>query len=104
MVQLLFRDHVEKDDTRIIKPQHLRYILFWLCEHNYRDWHDDRLAMKIKAFLKTLYNALSSGQLPHYFMHNVNLLDNIKLSKIRTVQVCTESMKNEYVKIVISIY
>ena len=87
IIQLLFRDYVEKDDIRVLKPQHFRYILFWLCEDNYKNWQDDKIYMKVKAYLKTLYNALAEGNLPHYFCREVNLLDNMKPKDIRIVQV-----------------
>ena len=87
IVQLLFRDHIQHDGLRIFKSQHLRYILFWLCEHNYQNWSEANMVMKLKTYLKSLYEALAKDKLPHYFMSGVNMLDTMKESNVRKIQV-----------------
>ena len=92
MIQLLFRDHVDNEGEQLISSQLLRYILFWMCEKNYRDWQDDRLGVKVKAFLKTLYEALAKNDLPHYFIRGVNMLETMKVKTIRKLQVSNEEI------------
>lgn len=84
-MEYLLWDHL--GDVPGIKNQHLRYILFWMCEKNFRDWQEARLGIKLKAYLKTLYNSLSSESLPHYFIMSCNMMENIPEKYIRQTQV-----------------
>ena len=85
------RDHLGRDSQ--LKTQHLRYILFYMCESNYRDWDEERLGVKIKHFLKTLYTCLSTEKFPHYFLDNCNMMDSFPVKDVRSIQV-------EYLRIV----
>lgn len=79
------RDHL--GDIAGLKTQHLRYILFWMCEHNFKDWQEERLGNKLKAYFKTLYNCLSTENLPHYFVDKCNMIETIPERYLRQIQV-----------------
>lgn len=85
MVEFLLRDHLQEIPG--LKTQHLRFILYWMCEHNFRDWQEERLGNKLKAYFKTLYNCLSTEHLPHYFIDKCNMLETIPERYLRQVQV-----------------
>lgn len=84
-VEYLLKDHLE--EVPCLQNQHLRYILFWMCEKNFRDWQEPRLGIKLKAYLKTLYNSLSMESLPHYFIMSSNMMKSIPEKYIRQAQV-----------------
>lgn len=90
-VEYLLRDHLE--DVPCLQNQHLRYILFWMCEKNFRDWEEPRLGIKLKAYLKTLYNSLSSESLPHYFVMSCNMMKSIPEKYIRQAQATVKKIK-----------
>lgn len=92
LVEFLIRDHLK--DIPGLKNQHLRYILFWMCEHNFRDWQEERLGNKLKAYFKTLYNCLSTENLPHYFIDKCNLMDTIPERYLRQIQALIRNMKD----------
>ncbi|XP_045107652.1 uncharacterized protein LOC123502570 [Portunus trituberculatus] len=90
-VEYLLRDHLE--DVPCLQNQHLRYILFWMCEKNFRDWQEPRLGIKLKAYLKTLYNSLSMESLPHYFVMSSNMMKSIPEKYIRQAQATVKKIK-----------
>ncbi|XP_050730698.1 uncharacterized protein LOC127005656 [Eriocheir sinensis] len=90
-MEYLLWDHL--GDLPGIKNQHLRYILFWMCEKNFRDWQEARLGIKLKAYLKTLYNSLASESLPHYFVMACNMMENIPEKYIRQTQATVKKIK-----------
>lgn len=92
LVEFLMKDHL--NDVPGLKTQHLRYILFWMCEHNFRDWQEERLGTKLKAYLKTLYNCLSTENLPHYFIDKCNLMETIPERYLRKIQALVRNMKD----------
>ncbi|XP_068223096.1 uncharacterized protein [Palaemon carinicauda] len=92
LVEFLMKDHMK--DIPGLKTQHLRYILYWMCEHNFRDWQEERLGTKLKAYLKTLYNCLSTENLPHYFIDKCNLMETIPERYLRQIQALVRNMKD----------
>ncbi|CAL4221920.1 unnamed protein product, partial [Meganyctiphanes norvegica] len=93
IIEALFRDHLG-DNVHGLRTQHLRYIMFWMCEHNFRDWSEEKLGTKLKAYLKTFYNCLANEHLPHYFMFKVNLMENIPDKYKRTIQALVRNMRD----------
>ncbi|XP_071550319.1 uncharacterized protein [Panulirus ornatus] len=92
LVEFLMRDHL--GDITGLKTQHFRYILFWMCEHNFKDWQEERLGIKLKTFFKTLYNCLSTENLPHYFVDKCNMIETIPERYLRQIQARVRSMKD----------
>nr|XP_045615829.1 uncharacterized protein LOC123768969 isoform X2 [Procambarus clarkii] len=92
LVEYLMRDHL--GDIQGLKIQHLRYILFWMCEHNFKDWQEEKLGNKLKAYLKTLYNCLSTENLPHYFIDKCNMMETIPERYMRQIQARVRNMKD----------
>ncbi|XP_047475503.1 uncharacterized protein LOC125029576 [Penaeus chinensis] len=92
LVEFLLRDHLQEIPG--LKTQHLRFILYWMCEHNFRDWQEERLGNKLKAYFKTLYNCLSTEHLPHYFIDKCNMLETIPERYLRQVQALVKNMKD----------
>ncbi|XP_076067927.1 uncharacterized protein LOC143040632 isoform X2 [Oratosquilla oratoria] len=91
LVEALFFDHLRTVPG--LKTQHLRYILFWMCEHNFRDWTEEHLGIKLKEYLDALYESLSSLELPHYFVEDCNMLDTIPEKYLRQVQSTVQKMR-----------
>ena len=81
----MIRDHLG-DDTKL-KSQHLRYILFWMCEDNFQDWDEEQLGLKLKKFFRILYRSLAKKELPHYFVDDYNMFQVLKEADIRIMQV-----------------
>ncbi|KAK8735890.1 hypothetical protein OTU49_005103, partial [Cherax quadricarinatus] len=92
LVEYLMRDHLE--DIQGLKIQHLRYILFWMCEDNFKDWQEEKLGSKLKAYLKNLYNRLSTENLPHYFIDSCNMMETIPKRYMRQIQARVSNMKD----------
>lgn len=90
-VEYLLRDHLE--DVPCLQNQHLRYILFWMCEKDFRDWQEPRLGIKLKTYLKILYKSLSTESLPHYFVMSCNMMKSIPEKYIRQAQLTVKRIK-----------
>ncbi|KAF5273838.1 hypothetical protein FQA39_LY00953 [Lamprigera yunnana] len=56
--------------------EHIRHLMFWECEANYKAWPEDKLGTKLIEVFKSLSNHLSKAQLPNYFIRGKNLLEN----------------------------
>ncbi|XP_068245704.1 uncharacterized protein [Palaemon carinicauda] len=90
IVEYLLRDHGQ--DVSSLNLQIYRHLIFWMCEHNFRDWQEERLGSKVKSYLKVFYNCLRKRSLPHYFIHKCNLLERVPEQTLRTTQVLVRNM------------
>lgn len=59
-----------------LSVDHIRTHMFWECENNYITWPEHRLGVKLKLVLNSLSERLSKSNLPHYFIHGKNILEN----------------------------
>ena len=87
MAEAIIRDHFGKES--ILKSQHIRYLLFWMCEDNFKDWEEERLGIKLKKFFKIFYKSLAIEEFPHYFVESYNMFSVMPQRHLRIMQVST---------------
>lgn len=90
IVEHLLRD--SREEVSLLSLQIYRHLVFWMCEHNFRDWQEERLGTKVKSFLKLFYVCLRKRNLPHYFINNCNLLETLPEQSLRRTQVLLRNM------------
>ncbi|GJQ71592.1 hypothetical protein Trydic_g11295 [Trypoxylus dichotomus] len=56
---------------------HIRTLIYWECENNYRDWPENRLGEKMILLLQLLKNAMGKVMLKDYFIESKNIFENI---------------------------
>lgn len=84
-ILILFRKLIKpKTQTHGILVEHIRHLMFWECESNYREWPEHRLGNKMLLVLKNLLNYLAKRCLPNYFIKAKNLLLNVPNKHIIT--------------------
>ncbi|KAF2884517.1 hypothetical protein ILUMI_21662 [Ignelater luminosus] len=65
---------------------HIRIMMFWECETNYKAWPEHKLGTKLKLVLKNLFDHLSKAELPNYFIRGKNVLENIPRTNLVEAQ------------------
>ncbi|XP_064110879.1 uncharacterized protein LOC135218481 [Macrobrachium nipponense] len=90
IVEHLLRD--SREEVSRLSLQIYRHLVFWMCEHNFRDWQEERLGTKVKSFLKFFYSCLRKRNLPHYFINKCNLLETLPEQSLRRTQVLLRNM------------
>ncbi|XP_019753950.2 uncharacterized protein LOC109533143 isoform X1 [Dendroctonus ponderosae] len=58
-------------------PEHIRTHMYWQCERDYRNWPEHRLGTKLLRVIKDLQHTLFLGSLPHFFIKDRDLFENI---------------------------
>ncbi|XP_022916077.1 uncharacterized protein [Onthophagus taurus] len=56
---------------------HIRNLMYWECEKNYRNWPEHRLGNKMMYVLDGLRKYLSKLEMPDYFIEKKNMFCNI---------------------------
>lgn len=56
---------------------HIRNLIYWKCEENYKDWPENRLGEKMILLLKDLKIAMGRRVLKDYFIESKNIFENI---------------------------
>lgn len=65
---------------------HLRMLMYWECEKNYKDWPENRLGEKMLRLLKTLKDSMGKQELKDFFIENRNILENVPGPLLRAAQ------------------
>lgn len=78
IIVAIFKTFIEPTtDKKGLLLEHIRVLLFWECENNFKDWNQRFLGTKILNILNTLCKYLGRGKLPDYFIKDKNVLENI---------------------------
>lgn len=76
-VLLLYKTFIEQPNPKLgLSPHHIRTIIFWECERNWKNWQEENLGAKVLYILDKLYESLSKGRMFDYFVKDRNLLEN----------------------------
>lgn len=67
----------EKTQKLGLLIEHIRFLMFWECEANYKAWPEDKLGVKLKMVLERLYEHLGRKSLPNYFIKDKNVFENV---------------------------
>lgn len=73
-------------EKRGLIVDHIRILMFWECETNYKAWPEHKLGTKLKLVLKNLFDYLSKAHLPNYFIRGKNVLENIPRTNLVEAQ------------------
>ena len=59
-----------------LQERHIRHLMFWQFETNFRDWHLESLGATFVSLLSSLKESVRERRLEHYFIRKRNLLQN----------------------------
>ncbi|XP_017768307.1 PREDICTED: uncharacterized protein LOC108556633 isoform X2 [Nicrophorus vespilloides] len=83
----LFKTFIEpQTQQKGLLADHFRNLIFSECEKNCYQWPQLRLGKKILILIDILYNHLGKHRMPHYFVREKNLFQNIPAQFLRKAQ------------------
>ena len=82
----------------LFDPVVVRTIFMYICEKQSGDalWANDKLPDRINAFLLQLVASLQNQCLPHFFLRNLNLLDNQSTTAVQEALIEAWKLTREF--------
>lgn len=83
----IFKTYIEPETQKNgITIEHIRKLIFYECENNYRDWPYHKLGVKMIKILRHFHDNLSARKLHDYFINERNLFENIPAKFLIKIQ------------------
>ena len=71
-------------DNTVLKTYHLKTVFFWACEKQTTDfWNVEEIDKCVYSVLDSLIEGFSKSCIPHYFIPEINLLNDIFLKSLQ---------------------
>ncbi|CAG7719818.1 unnamed protein product [Allacma fusca] len=97
MSAILFRAFIFPMGPRGVGLEHIRNIIYQMCEQDYVFWDYEDGGLHLRAILSRLCNSLSTRQLPNFFIPRYNMLKSSVPENTRKVQAHLSSIRENII-------